>query len=518
MPSVSYEISNADYDVVLANALKQQPKMARQPSVKPGRCWIMKPGGFCMKNHYYARALVAKQHKVLGSFLDLTAEQVVKQHAQLHPEVKTDKLQEVLAYVPRHFFWGGCDLFNVTDGTQRHMMLVETNSMASGQKSVPAAELLPSATNYHRLISETFAPMTCRREASLPPGVLAVIYDKNEMEASGYASAIADVMGEPCYFVEWKNGDVDPPVRWTHGVLEIKASRVQENEMPDLLGEWIPVRAAFRYVTQSAWNRIPIVTKTFLFNGVIACLAGGRNKYAASLAYAQLNAELEGSGLAIRTPETIMGVSLEDVPELVRSWKYCAVIKNPCSSCGQGVYTITCKEELKRFSAIKHDCACFIVQSLVGNVNQGRFHHTGTLPDEQGSRYVMDCRMVLAATASGYRPFACYARRARSPLGESLDMEDSWSMLGTNLSVKTEDGLVTETARLMLLDSDAFDVLNLSLDSLLDGFVQACLAAMAIDRMACRLLTDETFSCAEFARRSDLLKEAEAVSVALCSS
>jgi hypothetical protein len=41
---------------------------------------------------------------------------------------------------------------------------------------------------------------------------------------------------------------------------------------------WTPVRAALRYVTQKPWNRIPALTRTFMFNPVIACLAGGRNK------------------------------------------------------------------------------------------------------------------------------------------------------------------------------------------------------------------------------------------------
>ena len=34
-------------------------------------------------------------------------------------------------------------------------------------------------------------------------GVLAVIYDKNPMEASGYAAALADLMEEPVYFVDY---------------------------------------------------------------------------------------------------------------------------------------------------------------------------------------------------------------------------------------------------------------------------------------------------------------------------
>ena len=44
----------------------------------------------------------------------------------------------------------------------------------------------------------------------------------------------------------------------------------------------VPIKAAYRYVTQKPWNRIPTTTKTWIYNSTIACLAGGRNKLLAS--------------------------------------------------------------------------------------------------------------------------------------------------------------------------------------------------------------------------------------------
>ena len=41
---------------------------------------------------------------------------------------------------------------------------------------------------------------------------------------------------------------------------------------------WERVRAVIRYVTQKPWNRIPPITRTLIYNPVLACLAGGRNK------------------------------------------------------------------------------------------------------------------------------------------------------------------------------------------------------------------------------------------------
>ena len=76
--------------------------------------------------------------------------------------------------------------------------------------------------------------------------------------------------------------------------------------------EWVPIRAAFRYVTQKPWQRIPLVgSRTLILNPVLACLAGGRNKLLADKAYGFFNARhLElGSRLEIRVPETIRDVT-----------------------------------------------------------------------------------------------------------------------------------------------------------------------------------------------------------------
>jgi len=278
--------------------------------------------------------------------------------------------------------------------------------------------------------------------------------------------------------------------------LEAKKDEEDENLL------WIPVRASFRYVTSAPWNRIPVVTKTLVLNKILCCLSGGRNKLVASKAYELLNSELQGSGLAIRTPETITDVNLAEVPLYVESWNWHAVIKNPYSNAGQGVYTITSKEELEKFMEIEHSYDQFIVQALVGNSKwssagkEGTFYHVGTIPNTKNHTYVADCRMMIQGTKQGYRPLACYARRARFPLTDTLDdVRDSWGMLGTNLSLKESDGTWgSDTARLMLMDRKDFNKLGISIDDLIDGFVQTTLAAIAIDQMCNRLLDQVTGS------------------------
>ena len=109
------------------------------------------------------------------------------------------------------------------------------------------------------------------------------------------------------------------------------------------------VRAAYRYVTQRPWTRIPVLTRTLILNPVLACLAGGRNKMIASKAYEIFNGTLQGSGLGVRTPETIRDVRHNEIPLWVERFGGHAVVKIPYSNAGQGVYTITSREELDAF-------------------------------------------------------------------------------------------------------------------------------------------------------------------------
>lgn len=61
----------------------------------------------------------------------------------------------------------------------------------------------------------------------------------------------------------------------------------------------------------------------------------------------------------------------------------CAVVKNPYSNAGQGVYTICTKDDLEVFMAEEHSYEKFIVQSLVGNsgwssdIKGKKYYHTG---------------------------------------------------------------------------------------------------------------------------------------------
>ena len=448
---------------------------------------IIEPGNFETEDHFYPRVLNAHIHPLIHNLMDMGNERIASRYCHLHPEVDPDAVRNLLSSIPRYFRWGGCDLFHVTSETGlRQVVVIETNSCPSGQKSMPRVNESLEKAGYDRLLRDSFLEQVSRRKGG-PKGDLAVIYDKNHMENSGYAATLADLTGQKVWQVPFHAADLGRTVSFDEkGMMFVHYN-----------GEKVPIKAAFRYVTQQPWNRIPAhSTKTLIFNPVLVCLAGGRNKLVASKAYDLYNASRIETGLKIHTPETIWDVSKEEVPIWVQRMGGVAVVKVPYSNAGQGVYTITSEEELDAFMDTEHTYDHYIVQSLIGNSKWssqsqfGRLFHVGTMPDRKMNLYAADLRFMVGVSPNGFFPVAIYARRARKPL--TTDLENgaaSWDMLGTNLSVKNEDGsFSTQPERLLLVDSRDFNRLGFGLDDLIESYLQTVMCIVAIDEMAKSLI------------------------------
>jgi len=450
------------------------------------RYTLVKPGSFEPERHFYPRVLNAQIHPLARFLLSLTNERILLRYCHLNPRVDPQALRDILAYQPRYFRWAGSDLLHVTNESGvRRMVVIETNSCPSGQKSMPLYEEHDEQGGYRTNLQRSFLPLIKKPRRNVE-GELAVIYDKNEMEASGYAASMADMTGEDVHLVEFPDQAAHARARFVDGILEIR----------DAQDQWRKIRSAFRYVTQRPWNRIPVSTKTQILNPIIACLSGGRNKSIGAKAYEFYNAELGDTGLSIHTPETHWDVSLAEVPLWVQKLGGLAVIKVPYANAGQGVYTITSPEELQAFTKLEHRYDRFVVQSLIGNFNWssttplGRLYHVGTMPNKRNRSYVADLRVMVSGGPDGFRPLVLYARRAREPLSNRLGEYSSWDMLGTNLSVRAGDGRWgSDPGRLLLVDRKDFNTLGLGLDDLIEAYIQSVLAACAIDRMAKRLMS-----------------------------
>lgn len=444
---------------------------------------LITPGHFDPLNHWYPKVLNATIHPLVHFFLHLREDRIISRYCHLHPKVKPDTLHEILTYKPKYYLWSGADLMHVTNEEgKRQMVVIENNSCPSGQKSMPLMDEAQEQGGYRLLMERTVKPFLLSKKKRMVPGHLAVVYDKNPMEASGYAQAMADLFDEPVFLASFYANDPDPSVRFQDGVMEVR----------DEKGAWQPIRAAFRYLTQRPWNRLPIFSKTLIINPIITCLAGGRNKMIAAKAYDFFNAEIEASGLEIITPETIWDVSKEEIPLWVKKLGGHAVVKIPYSNAGQGVFTIVNEGELDAFMAQTFDYEQFIVQSLIGNYHwsstgsRGKLYHIGTMPNEKGNTFVADLRMMVSSTPVGIRPLCIYARRASLPLVDQLEPGvPSWDILGTNLSVKLgENSWDSDTKRLIIMERRDFNKLGLGLDDLIDAYIQTVLSMVAIDKMA----------------------------------
>lgn len=442
----------------------------------------VQPGSWDALVHFYPRVPNAVMHPLVRSFFHLGNTRIAERYAHLHPEVDRAAVHALLGGLPQWFRWSGTDLFHTTDehGVRR-MVVIETNSSPSGQKSMPLLDEADEQSGYRRLLSRSFLPLLQQR--GLPSGVLAVLWDKNPMEVSGYASVLADLTGEPVHLVHLPaEGGA---LRVTDGVVQVPVD-----------GAWTPVQAAFRYVTQRPWVHLPPITRTAMQNPVLACLAGGRNKLVAAKAYALFNARHADVGLRIRTPHTNPSVSYEEVPLALERLGGVGVVKVPYGNAGQGIYTITCEQELRAFQAVAHRYERFVVQALIGNVGwssrtrEGRLYHVGTMPDQRSEMYVADVRMMVGADADGFYPVAMYARRARAPLSWERPTDGtSWNVLGTNLSKRVGEGeWTTEPERVLLVDSRDFNSLGVGIDDLIEAYVQSVMATSAIDAMAAALV------------------------------
>jgi hypothetical protein len=449
---------------------------------------IIQPNEFEAHNHWYPKALNATIHPMISFFLNLEQKRIITRYCHMHPTVDKEKLKEILNHKAKYFLWAGADLLNVTSAAgKRQMVVIENNSCPSGQKSMPLIDDNQEQGSYRLMVERTFKPSLKNLRNKIKGG-LAVIYDKNPMEVSGYAKVIADVMNEPVHYVSFHKNEENPNVKFSNGVMHILHDKA-----------WKPIRAAFRYVTQKPWNRIPVNCKTKILNPTIACLAGGRNKMVAAKAYDIFNAELQSHGMKINIPETIWDVSKNEIPLWVKKMGGHAVIKVPYSNAGQGVYTIVTEDELNKFMELEFDYDLFIVQSLIGNSNwssitsAGKLYHVGTIPNQKNHTYVADIRMMVSSTEKGIRPLCTYARRAEKPLVDNITSGiDSWSMLGTNLSISNTDGTwASDTNRLVLMDRRDFNKLGIGIDDLIEAYIQTVLSMVAIDRMASTLVNKQ---------------------------
>ncbi|MGE5701933.1 MAG: hypothetical protein ACM32O_05345 [Clostridia bacterium] len=443
---------------------------------------IIRPGDFVARNHFYPRVIDAQAHPVVQDFFHLSSETILSLFCERNPHIDIKALADLLQYQCSYFSWAGTDLVyaQATDES-RHMVVLETNSCSSGQKQMPSIKNESKYRGYERLLGGMQATLTNKEQLN---GELAVIYDKNKMEASGYASTLSDLTGKTVFLAPYHERTSHSPVRFSNGVLEVR----------DADHSWHPISFAIRYVTQRPWNRIPLHTVTKIVNPVIACLAGGRNKLMAHKAYELFNSAYAHKGLKIKTPKTICNVKKGEIPRVWDQLGRAAVVKMPYSNAGQEIYIITNEHELEKFMVMDHPYEEFIAQSLIGSkwhMREGKceFYQRGTLSQNRDGRFAFDLRMVVTNHQGGFQPVALFSRRAKKPLDSIAHASNSWDVFGTNLSYKSSEGeWKSDESRLIPVTCEEFESLGMGLDELVEAYIQTVMSVVAIDKWADTLM------------------------------
>lgn len=118
---------------------------------------VYESDSFDVENHFYQKAINAQMNSIVANFMALGNDRILSRYCHLNPKVDAKKLKELLCYKPAYFRWSGCDLFNVTTQSgNRNMVLIETNSCPSGQKSMPSLAENDEFGGYKVLIERTF--------------------------------------------------------------------------------------------------------------------------------------------------------------------------------------------------------------------------------------------------------------------------------------------------------------------------------------------------------------------------
>ena len=118
---------------------------------------IYRPRDFESENHFYTKVLNSQLHPLVSYFYNLDNDRLAQRYCHINPKVKQEVLSELLNYQTGHFHWGGSDLFyTTTKNGNRKMVVIETNSCPSGQKSMPLRHENIEQGGYHTLITECF--------------------------------------------------------------------------------------------------------------------------------------------------------------------------------------------------------------------------------------------------------------------------------------------------------------------------------------------------------------------------
>ncbi len=394
-------------------------------------------------------------------------EEFARAYVKLGGVVARQTAEKILAAGARHFLLAGVDLMPVIDTRtgKRKMLILEVNSAPGFIYCTPEKDVM--TYGYGPVIDLLLDHVPRESWGS----VVHFSEGKTPAEDRGFQ-----------YCLEQRLGVNIPIVR----PADFLSGAARYDGDGRLFLEGRPVSGGIRYLHDRPWTLIPPDAKGVFVNSTSVDLCGGRDKLVADEAFALF--QFQGKRIPVSTPICFHAGSLGHLRDIIARSPSPLVVKKRHLNSGLGVYFIVNKD-CSQLDAIADADFPLVVQEMIPAPGM---LHAGDGPLRQAGvkigndSYACDLRIVLASFASGFRPLMIYARRARLPfrvLAKPVGPESLDDTLKVNIAVKTENGFVFETERLILPDNYGWELLGLSEDEVKAAIVESALAVAAVDSL-----------------------------------
>ncbi|KAG4067440.1 hypothetical protein HA402_009677 [Bradysia odoriphaga] len=330
---------------------------------------------------------------------------IVENYARLHPLVNRQVLLELMTAKPTFILYSGVDLIYSKDLSGHcEFLMIESNVYPGGQDAMP-----PSVGSYESHLSCILNDDW--KGKPIETGGLAYIYGMNTRRARAIPHFMAKISKEPIHVVPLFNKRADEKiermVRCVDGTMQVKSQ-----------DDWLNMRACFSSVSYRPWTYIPVTNnlKTYMNPHPIAALVG-KSKILSEYALRDFNQTYSKHGIQIRGPRTMVGITKEDVGEIVeQNFQGRAVVKTPYDSQGRGIYVIRSKEDFDNFyTTDQSDYSLWVVQELIeiGECQNSRYQQVGYNLDNH--LYACTVRIIASSGPCGFKMTAIRGARAPEP-------------------------------------------------------------------------------------------------------
>lgn len=417
-----------------------------------------------------------KEANLLKQFTQLNQDDIIRLYCENHDNTDPKQIKDFLNYKPEVFLWSGIDFMKVKHKNKDTVAIIELNSPPSGSCFYPAID---STHDADLKLMEAFAENIAN--INKEDGVLAILFQNFPMEKEILAIHLSNITNEEVYLVNLRQREVDQNYCISNEYIEIFDGK-----------SWLNIRAAFLIIPDDIYLCLPFQTKTFLSNSALSFIAGGINKNTAASAFNKMNQDLPDY-LQIKYPFTTNNLTKEECINLTNERDGIGVAKGAYGYGGKEVFFLLSEENKKEFIDSNVASKSFVYQDLIGFPHwfsferDERVYQIGTKDN-----FVCDFRFIIAYTVTeGFKFISMFSRKSMKSFDCAFEdvIRCPKEVLTTNLTSLPD--VYTETCyyhpKILQMNDENVDLTNLTLNDLVEFYVQAVLATIACDKNAIEL-------------------------------